>query len=181
MKLPICNLLFLGLIFSTTIGLSQTKSKGPIIMDFGEVFTIENTDFKVDTSRSYKAVFDIMNSPESNEDLNGSIETAARFLNMHAQSGLPIEQLSVALVVHHNASKDIITNEAYQKRYGTNNPNQKLIQSLLDSGAQIIFCGQSSKARDFPKNELIEGVQLSLSAMTALIQLQDENYRLIKF
>jgi len=181
MKLQVRNTLFLSLIFCTTIGLSQTISKGPIVLEYGEVFAIENTDFKVDTSRSYKAVFDIMNSPESNKDLNKSIETAARFLNMHAQSGVPIEQLSVALVVHNKASKDVITNKAYQKRYGTNNPNQKLIQALLDSGAQIIFCGQSSKARDFPKNELIEGVQLSLSAMTALIQLQDENYRLIKF
>lgn len=160
---------------------SQEKASGPIIQDYGKVWKIENPDFKVDTTKEYKAVFDIMTSPESHEAVNALIETAARFLNMHGQSGVPKEQLKFALVVHNKASKDVITNEAYQKRYGTKNPNQELIKALIDAGGQVIFCGQSSASRGFPREELIEGVQLSLSAMTALIQLQDDNYRLIKF
>lgn len=172
--------LLVGFISHTTL-LAQTKETGPIIKDYGKVWTIKNPDFKVDASKEYKAVFDIMNSPESHESVNATIETAARFLNMHAQSGVPAENLKVALVVHNKASKDIITNEAYQKKYGTDNPNQELIKALLDAGGQIIFCGQSSVSRGFPREDMIEGVQLSLSAMTALIQLQDEDYRLIKF
>jgi len=170
----------MGLVAQTSL-LAQTKKTGPIIKDYGKVWAIENPDFKVDTSKEYKAVFDIMNSPENHESVNATIETAARFLNMHAQSGVPLENLKVALVVHNKASKDVITNEAYQKKYGADNPNQELIKALMDAGGQIIFCGQSSLSRDFPKEDLIEGVQLSLSAMTALIQLQDEDYRLIKF
>jgi len=170
------------LTFTFCISLTaQTKKSGPIITDFGEVWEISEPDHKIDKNLEYKAVFDIMNSPENHEDLNTTIETAARFLNMHAQSGVPADQLKIALVVHNKASKDIITNEAYQKRYGTNNPNNDLVQALLDAGGQIIFCGQSSLSRGFPKEELIDGVQLSLSAMTALIQLQNEEYRLIKF
>lgn len=160
---------------------AQSKSTGPIIKEYGQVWAIENPDFKVDTTKTYKAVFDIMDSPESHKAVNASIETAARFLNMHAQSGVSPENLKVALVVHNKASKDVITDEAYQKKYGTNNPNSALIKALQDAGGEIIFCGQSSVSRGFPREELIEGVQLSLSAMTALIQLQDENYRLIKF
>lgn len=160
---------------------AQTKNAGPIITDYGKVWTIDNTDFKVDSSKVYKAVFDIMSSPESHESVNETIETAARFLNMHAQSGVPAENLKVALVVHNKASKDVITNKAYQKKYGTDNPNQELLKALMDAGGQIIFCGQSSVSRGFPREDLIQGVQLSLSAMTALIQFQDEDYRLIKF
>jgi len=85
------------------------------------------------------------------------------------------------LVVHSKASKDILNNEAYKKQYGTDNPNTELIKALLNTGGQIIFCGQSSMSRGISKEELIAGVQLSLSAMTALIQLQNEDYRLIKF
>ena len=160
---------------------AQTKKSEPIITDFGEVWEISELDYKIDKNLEYKAVFDIMNSPDNHENLNATIETAARFLNMHAQSGVPADRLKFALVVHNKASKDIITNEAYQKRYGTNNPNYDLVQALLDAGGQILFCGQSSLSRGFPKEELIDGVQLSLSAMTALIQLQNEEYRLIKF
>lgn len=172
--------LLIGLL-SQISGFAQSKKTGPILKDYGKVWAIENPDFKVDTSKEYKAVFDIMNSPESHESVNATIETAARFLNMHAQSGVPKENLKIALVVHNKASKDVITNEAYQKKYGTDNPNQELIKALMNAGGQIIFCGQSSVSRGFPREDLIEGVQLSLSAMTALIQLQDDDYRLIKF
>lgn len=173
--------IFLSLFILTFSIHAQDKSTGPIIKDFGKVWAIENPDFKIDTSKTYKAVFDIMNSPESHDAVNSSIETAARFLNMHAQSGVPAKNLKVALVVHNNASKDVITDSAYVKRYGSKNPNSELIKALQEAGGEIIFCGQSSVSRNFPREDLIEGVQLSLSAMTALIQLQDDDYRLIKF
>lgn len=180
MKIKYFSPLLTAIIFQTTL-LAQTKQTGPIIKDYGKVWAIENPDFKVNPEKEYKAVFDIMNSPESHESVNASIETAARFLNMHAQSGVPATNLKIALVVHNKASKDVIDNDAYQKKYGADNPNHDLIKALIDAGGQIIFCGQSSVSRDFPRKDLIEGVQLSLSAMTALIQLQDEGYRLIKF
>lgn len=160
---------------------AQTKRSGPVITDFGAVWEIDSPDYATDTSKEFKAVFDIMDSPDDPNTLNASIETAARFLNMHAQSGVPLEHLKIALVVHNKASKDIISNEAYLKRYGTNNPNYELVKALLNAGGQIIFCGQSSLSRGIPKDELIHGVQLSLSAMTAMMQLQDEDYKLIKF
>ena len=169
------------LFFVITTGTSQEKKAGPIISDFGKVHTIDNADFKVDVSKEYKVVFDIMNTPDAISDLNRSIETAARFLNMHAQAGVPVENLKVALVVHNKASKDIITNAAYQERYGIDNPNQELIQSIIAAGGEVVFCGQSSVSRGFPKEDLIDGVQLALSAMTALITFQDNNYRFIKF
>lgn len=177
-KVPLLLILCI-LVLSVTYG--QSKKSGPILESFGEVWQVKNPDFKVNTSKTYKAVFDIMKSPEDVTQINASIETAARFLNMHAQSGIPLEQLKVALVVHNEASKDLITSKSYIEKYGTTNPNEKLLEQLMANGAQIIFCGQSSSSRGFPKEDLIKGVQLSLSAMTALIQLQDENYRLIKF
>lgn len=171
---------FLSSLFFCLSIVAQTKKSGPVITDFGPVWEINSPSYVTDTSKEFKAVFDIMDSPEDPNILNAAIETAARFLNMHAQSGVPVKQLKIALVVHNKASKDIITNEAYRERYGTKNPNYDLIKALLDAGGQIIFCGQSSLSRDFPKDELIDGVQLSLSAMTALIQLQDDDYKLIK-
>ncbi|AWX46245.1 hypothetical protein HME9304_03277 [Flagellimonas maritima] len=163
------------------IGNSQEKQAGPIIEDFGKVWPIENPDFKTNTNMDYKVVFDVMNSPESHTEINRTIETAARFLNMHAQAGVPPEQLKVTLVVHNKASKDIIQNDAYKKRYGVVNPNYEMVKSLMDTGVEVVFCGQSSKSRDFPKEELIPNVKVALSAMTVLIQLQNEGYQLIKF
>lgn len=168
--------------FSFTIfSFGQEKTAGPVIKEFGKVATIENPDFKTNTSLEFKAIFDVMQSPENKENLSAYLETAARFLNMHAQAGVPTENLKVALVVHNLATKDILNNEAYRKKYGVANPNTELIKAFQASGAQVIVCGQSLVSRSYSKDELLPDVQVALSAMTALIQLQKDNYNLIKF
>ncbi|UII75708.1 DsrE family protein [Flagellimonas sp. HMM57] len=179
MNLKLMPVILLTLISAYAI--SQEKKAGPVIENYGKVWEIENPDFKTNVNQEFKVVFDIMNSPESHSEINRTIETAARFLNMHAQGGVPVEQLKVALVVHNKASKDIIHNKAYKAKYGVDNPNFDMVKDLIDAGVEVIYCGQSSKSRNFPKEELIPDVKIALSAMTALIQLQNKGYQLIKF
>lgn len=181
MRKPVFQFNIILLFLVSTPLLAQNKEAGPVIENYGKVWKVENPDFTTDTTKKFKVVFDIMNSPDSHSEINKSIETAARFLNMHAQSGITADSLKVVLVVHNKASKDIITNAAYQDRYGLSNPNAGMVQELLDAGVDIIFCGQSSLSRDIPISDTIKGVELALSAMTALIQLQDDGYQLIKF
>lgn len=160
---------------------SQVKSSGPVITDFGKVWDIDKPDYPTDTTLVFKAVFDIMNSPEAPDQLNPWIETVARYLNMHAQSGVPVDQIKAVIVVHNKASKDIMLPEAYRLKYGVDNPNYQLLKELHNAGVQMIFCGQSSLSRDIPKEIVMPEVRFALSAMTALIQLQNSGYNLIKF
>lgn len=160
---------------------AQEKKSGPVIPGYGAVWEITNAGFATDTTKEFKVMFDIKNSPEAPEVRNAWIETAARFLNMHAQAGVPRENLHVALIVHNKASKDLLNDADYEKRYGVPNPNSEMLQELMAAGAQVIFCGQSSLSRNVPIESTVEGVQLSLSAMTAILQLTDKNYTLIKF
>jgi intracellular sulfur oxidation DsrE/DsrF family protein len=152
-----------------------------VIKDSGAVWNLDQLDFSTNTDKTYRAVFDIMDSPESPEKKNSSIETVARFLNMHAQQGVPVSNLKAAMVVHNKASKDLLQDEYYLQRYGVYNPNTRMLNELMEAGVSVIFCGQSSVARNVPRDQILEGVQTALSAMTALISLQDEGYRLIKF
>ncbi|WP_158978351.1 DsrE family protein [Cellulophaga sp. L1A9] len=176
----ILNSVILSIIL-LNLSFGQEKSAGPIIKEFGAVYKVENPDFKVDVTQEFKAVFDVSNSPEEQDKINPYIETGARFLNMHAQAGIPENQIKAALVIHGSATKDVLTDAAYEKRYGIKNPNLHLIKALIAADVQVIFCGQSANSRKIERKEMISGIQLSLSAMTALISLQNDNYRLIKF
>jgi intracellular sulfur oxidation DsrE/DsrF family protein len=160
---------------------SQVKNAGPVITEFGKVWDIDKPEYPTDTTLVFRAVFDIMNSPEAPDQLNPSIETVARYLNMHARSGVPVDQIKAVMVVHNKASKDIMLPEVYRMKYGIDNPNYPLLLELHNAGVEIIFCGQSSLSRDIPKEKVMPEVQFSLSAMTALIQLQNNGYNLIKF
>lgn len=168
------------LIFMTFSGISQEKKSGPVVEGYGQVWAIENPDFKTDTSQEFKVVFDVKDGPESDTEININLNTVARFLNLHAQNGIPLSQLKVALIVHGTAARNLLSDEAYQKRYQVKNPNRELVEKLLDAEVEVIMCGQSSKTRGLPKEDLIPRVKIALSAMTANIQLQNQGYRPIK-
>ena len=89
--------------------------------------------------------------------------------------------MKAALIIHGKAGKDILTNAAYNKRYITDNPNAELLKKLHDAGVQIIVCGQTVEFRSYKRDEILDFVDISLSAITALISLQSKGYQLITF
>ncbi|WP_219008018.1 DsrE family protein [Aquimarina litoralis] len=174
---------FFFLLFSFPIILFCQKDtkKGSIISEYGSTYSIENTDFKTDTTNDLKVVFDVGRSLGDNTKINPLINTAARYLNMHVDAGVPFENMKVALVIHGNAANDILQDKNYQEKFGIINPNTDLLTALSAKGVQIILCGQTAAHRNIEKQDIHPRVQIALSAMTALVQLQNKNYKLINF
>jgi intracellular sulfur oxidation DsrE/DsrF family protein len=56
-----------------------------------------------------------------------------------------------------------------------------LIRELHAVGVQIILCGQTAAARDLPRDRLLPEVDVALSAMTALLVLQERGYHVNPF
>ena len=150
-----------------------------IIEGYGQFKPVENPSFQ--TPKNVKAVFDVYISNDDNEEFNKGINTVARYLNMHFDAGLKKKNINAALVIHGAAGKDILTNKAYNKRYITDNPNIELLKKLHDSGVQIIVCGQTVKFRGYESSEILDFIDISLSAITALISLQSDGYQIINF
>ncbi len=161
--------------------LSAQKKTGPIIKDYGAVFNIENPDLTLDKDQVYRVIFDVYTNTKDDEKINPLINTVARYLNMHGQTGIPIENMKVALVLHGLAAKDALSDEAYRAKYGKNNPNVGLISALKGVGVEVFVCGQSYKSRGLPLEGLSKDVKLSLSALTALIEYQEKGYKIINF
>jgi intracellular sulfur oxidation DsrE/DsrF family protein len=161
------------------ITVAQENQK--IIKDYGQTFNVENPDIKTDMDANHKIIFDVTQSSEDKSVVNKYIETAARFLNMHAKAGLKPEQLHVAMTLHGGAWQDVMTNEAYKEKFGVDNPNFELINQLTEAGVDIILCGQTAGARGLNKTNVNPNVKFALSAMTALLQYQNNGYRFLKF
>lgn len=174
--------LFLLFILFSTISNSQELEPGNMIPHFGKTFNIESPEFKTDTTSVLKVVFDVDRNFNASKP-NALIETAARFLNMHEKAGVDPENMKIALVIHGKAVHDVLKDEFYTEinPEEPQNPNLPLIEALTNKGVQIILCGQSATYHKVSKEKASENVKFALSAMTALVQLQNDAYQLIKF
>lgn len=170
------RLLLLALFVLASPGAAQEwPGAGPVIHSGGAVFPVEAT-FPTPRNLEYKVAFEVATSAEEPHRLNVGLNTVARFINMHAQAGVPPEKIRPAIVVHGPAGWDLLDDTSYQARTGVPNPNAELLRELMDFGTRVILCGQTVAARGIPSGGLLDGVEVSLSAITAFVVLQDEGY-----
>jgi len=154
---------------------------GPVLQDFGPVYEIEDPDFLPTFQGTHRVVFDVAQASPDPHRVNPRFETLARYLNMHAAAGVPLEEMKLALVVHGGASWELVDDASYQDRFGMANPNLPLLEALDAFGVQLVICGQSQSSRGIGKEQLAAPIQQALSAMTALVDFQTRGYQLIAF
>jgi intracellular sulfur oxidation DsrE/DsrF family protein len=176
-----CGALLALAVTSARAAEAGAPSTGPVIEQFGPVYDVDSPDFVTPINMTYRAVFDVAQSPDAADQLNPRIESLARFLNMQARAGVKPEQVKLALVVHGAAAKNMLSNAAYKAKFGVDNPNAPLLTALQSKGVRVILCGQTAAHSGFSRQDLAPGVEIALSAMTALVVLQSEGYELIAF
>ena len=143
---------------------------GPAIKDFGPVADVE-INLPVPKDAVLRHTFDVA-EPAADGELNRTLVSAARFINMHARAGIDPDRIEVAVVVHGKAIDDVS---------GDAPANAPLVAALVDQGVKIIVCGQTAAYYDVTTDELLPGVQMALSAMTAHALLQQQGYTLNPF
>lgn len=153
---------------------------GPIIEGFGPAAMVTDAT-PLPENISFSVAFDTAKGSDGNK-LNSTLESAARFMNMHGKAGISAESINVAVVIHGGAAFDLLTPDAHKaRRDGAENPNTALIAALTAANVRIILCGQTAAYRDIGQADLLPGVDLALSAMTAHAQLQQDGYTLNPF
>ena len=174
-------LIFVVFAFSPYSYSKSDIEMGPIIKGYGPASAVSEADVQLPDGFIFKALFDVSDSNKKPDQYNRNIESVARFLNMHARNGVPIENMKLAVIIHGSAVKDVLTDSAYEKRHGIKNPNSELIKRLSEQGVEFYLCGQSAIFYDIKKEEISSNVELALSAMTMAVLLQNKGYHLIPF
>jgi intracellular sulfur oxidation DsrE/DsrF family protein len=167
----------------TTPAMSQDRpafQKGPVFTDYGEYTPVE-FDMPIPEGTEFHIAFDVTDGTEPGQ-INRSINTPARFINMHVNAGVPLENIHLAVVVHGKGGVDLLSDAAYAKRHpGMTNANRPLVETLLQHNVRFIICGQSAAGLGISRDELIPGVEFALSAITAHALLQQQGYTLNPF
>ncbi|MES2001705.1 MAG: DsrE family protein [Pseudomonadota bacterium] len=150
---------------------------GPVFTPFGQVATVD-ADFPIPAGTEFKVLFNVTDGAGKGK-LNPSIESAARFINMQVEAGVPLDHIHLAIVAHGPVVLDLLNPKAFAARFkGRKNPSRDMVEQLLAKGVQIIVCGQSSAAQKVAHSDLLPGVKTALSAMTASALFQQQGYTL---
>lgn len=152
-------------------------ASGPVIQSTGQTVLVEGATFPIPPGHVFQAVFEI-NAGDSSS-VNQQLTTIARYLNLHARHGIPADRVRAAAVVHGSGWMALLSDSAYGERFGGKpNPSRRLVQELLDHKVQLVLCGQTAGFRGVRREELQTGVQLAISAMSALNVFQAQGYQL---
>ncbi|MCK0127281.1 DsrE family protein [Erythrobacter sp. F6033] len=154
---------------------------GPVFEDFGPHAPVPDQDFAIPEETDLYIAFDAAKAAEDGR-INRTIESAARFINMHNTAGVEPARVRVAVVVHGKATLDLLNDAKFAEReLGEANATAAVIPELLDMGVRIVLCGQSAAANGVAKEDLVPGVEMALSAMTAHAVLQRQGYTVNPF
>lgn len=169
-----------ALLLAGNLSAAEPKT-GPVIKAYGPVFEVPGDAWNLQKNTHYKVSMDVSATGDFSDDLNRRLESAARFLNMHASNGIDPANIEFAIIVHGPASRDLLKDEAYAARFEDPNPNTAMLSALQEAGVKIYLCGQTAAFRGYDAEELHPVVTMALSAMTAHVRLQSEGYTLIPF
>ena len=147
---------------------------GTLIPDYGKIADIPDM-LPLAKDASYNISFDISKQAEIGK-LNRQFVSSARFLNMHVANGVDPKNIKLAMVIHGKAVLDVTRQEFYEDKTVADNVNADLIANLIDNGVEVFVCGQSAAFQGVKSSDLLPGVKMSLSAMTAHATLQQSGY-----
>lgn len=154
-------------------------STGPVIEDFGPVAAMPGSAFNLVPGTRYKLLFDAATGGKDKHEVNRRLESVARFLNMHARAGIDPKDLEIEVVTHGATTWDVLSDAAYRKIFGRDNPNTALLEALGRAGVKIRECGQSMAYYGLKEEDLAPQVSMAVSAMTVVVRRQSEGWVLL--
>ena len=138
----------------------------------------ERPMLQVDPDRNYQVVYDIA-SDRIDAGISRGLYYARGLLEAFGKQGVKPAQLDIHLVLHGNAAKFLLVDEAYQRAMNDAfavNLNAKITQDLLDLGVRVEICHSTMRAKGWTARDVLPGVSIVHDGYTRLIQLQSEGY-----
>lgn len=153
------------------------KYTNPAITKYGKVVHLPSAAQQ--PRDGSKIVVDVTKGGKPGE-LNAAIEKVARFVNIYRGAGKTPAEVDIAVVLHGDATLTVLNVDAYSIRFATTgNPNLDCLHELHDAGVEILVCGQSLLSEGAKPENVVVFVDVAVSALTSLINLQADGFALV--
>lgn len=157
-----------------TAASAASKLEFPVIADFGGV--VPRREAAEPPRAGTKVVLDVTADADP-AAVNKGLDRAARLLNLYGAAGLQAGDIRLTLVLHGEATKSVLNDDAYRRRFDVDtNPNLPLVRALRSAGVEVFVCGQALHYKQFPAEEVANEVPIAVAALTVVINRQADGF-----
>lgn len=155
---------------------TNTNLAFPRVQAAGGVLAVDPSAAMPSTQAMHRVLVDVDNDDVMHGKVNARLNTAAKILNLYALAGVPAEKVHMVMLFYGTGVNLILSDEAYQQKFGRANPNARLLSQLHKANVQMVACGQAMGHQTISAADVHSGVTLALSALTAREELQAAGY-----
>jgi intracellular sulfur oxidation DsrE/DsrF family protein len=129
-----------------------------------------------DPALTYKIAIDVYGTFKDSTKIYEPFTEIARTYNLFIANGVPADKIKIAAIVHGGLSRAVLSNAAFQEKYGIDNPTISALQELKKVGVEFYLCGQSMAFLQLPQEDITPEVKVAISAKTTFVALDQMGY-----
>jgi intracellular sulfur oxidation DsrE/DsrF family protein len=173
---------FIILIATVTAAVAQwPQAKSPAVPEADGYVEIPNVALPPTKESRYQAIFDATRPADKPTQLVPALNMAGSELNALAAANAPLSNAKFAVVFHGPAVDGILDNDHYKAKFGTDNPNLKVIAKMKKQGVEFFVCGQYLAGEKIDPKTLMRDITVAADALLVLMQYQNKGYALMSF
>ena len=182
-SLAVLALAALGLTFVGTATAASASDAGwhaGVVTSAGRIHPVpSNAVFMPDRAATYKVIFALAHAGEDPAKVSPALERVARTVNLYANAGVPLDHLKFVAIAYGPATGMALDDAHYRQLYHVDNPNLPVIRELRKDGIEVVVCGQAVMEHHYRFEWVDPSVQVALSALTTITELQQQGYALM--
>jgi intracellular sulfur oxidation DsrE/DsrF family protein len=151
------------------------------IKDYGQVYNVPFAVDRPDSTMQYKIIFEASMEKMDSAKIYEPLEIVARLYNLHVYGGVPQKNLEVVLVIGGVGIPVVMTNEAYKKRFGIDNPNLKILEEIKAVGIKINGCAQAMMKNHIDPADVNPIITPIFSRLTTVSTYQMKGWAYFRF
>jgi intracellular sulfur oxidation DsrE/DsrF family protein len=170
------KVLVAGVVLIALCVVASAQEQFPVIRDAGGYWPLPDALVQPDKGHEYKAIFDATHAADDPTGFVPGLESAAALVNGLAAGGVPPANRKIAVILYGPAVYAVLDNVSYRQKYGTDNPNLKLIEQLRKAGVELYVCSQLLKAKKIERTRVAPDVAVATDAFILLVSYQNRGY-----
>ena len=158
---------------------SVAQKEGIILEKYGKVYASEKPSLNFENDKEYKVIFDVFKDQSKEDEINPELKTIVAYLETSSKQGVTKENMKIAVIFHGEATKNVLTNSAYNKLFEIDNPNIELIKKLKNAGVELYVDRKSYFGNVYELKDKSPEIKMSYSALVTLTEFKSEGYQII--